>query len=356
MSIDIHCHVIGGGLDIENVENDVFFNMEDNQHLITWAVSHMVSNGLSQLGGKVSNNRIATDDYFELLVRLLCDSEHIDTLVLLALDAVYDTEKEKIDKVATDLYISNSFLIRTVRVLNDKLSSSENPRISKKRFLVGASINPNMPKSLDRLKETASFPEVVLLKWIPSAQHIDINNVSGRFFEALKETKLPLLCHVGPEYSFPEGIRRKELDDVEYLEKPLGFGIRVIAAHCAAPVFPVIDKDQMRKLAAMMKDHNQKGEVKLWADISALSLSTRFSYIPEMLELFNPEWLVHGSDFPIPIEGGPHLPVVTNDITPAEYKEICETRNPFDRDLKIKRAHGFAESIFGNAEKALRMP
>ncbi len=221
--------------------------------------------------------------------------------------------------------------------------------------LVGASVNPHMPDSIDRLNEAASFPEVALLKWIPSAQHISIDKVRKQFFEAMKETGLPLLCHVGPEYSFPEGIRRKELDDVDYLERPLGFGVKVIAAHCAAPVFPVIDKDQMGRLAGMMKEHNSKGDIRLWADTSALSLSTRLSYIPEILRHFNPEWLVHGSDFPIPIEGQPHMPAESNDVTNDEYKEICETRNPFDRDVRIKRAHGFAESVFGNAVNVLRM-
>lgn len=352
MSIDIHCHVIGGGLDIGNADDDVFFNMDDNRHLVTWVVSHMVSSGLSELGGKVLNSRIATDHYFELLVRLLTESALIDKLVLLALDAVY--EDGRIDPIKTDLYISNRYLSRKVKDLNKALKKAG----SDKRFFYGASISPNRRKT-DWLREidfVCCDKDAVLLKWIPSAQHIEINRVKDEFFSALRETGLPLLCHVGPEYSFPEGIRRKELDMVEHLEKPLSHDIKVIAAHCAAPVFPLIDRNQMRKLAVMMEKNNARGEVKLWADTSALSLSTRLSCIPDILDLFNPEWLVHGSDFPIPIEGWPHLPIVTTDITPAEYKAICETKNPFDRDVKIKKAHGFAESILGNAEKALRMP
>ncbi len=127
MGIDMHCHVIGGGLDINNAENDVFFNMEDNQHVVTWAVSHMVSNNLSDLGGKVKKNRIATEDYFELLLRLFSESQLIDTLVLLAMDAVFDLKRRKVDEVATDLYVSNSFLIKKVKALNDRLASSAEP-------------------------------------------------------------------------------------------------------------------------------------------------------------------------------------------------------------------------------------
>lgn len=356
MSIDMHCHVIGGGKDISNVDNDVFLNMNDNQHLITWVVSHMVSNGLAELGGRVRGNGIATDDYFELLVSLLSKSGLIDTLILLALDAVYDEEAGKIDEVKTDLYVSNSYLIRKVRELNQRFAAAPEPHIRKKRFLVGSSINPHRPDCVERLKEAASSPEVVLLKWIPSAQHIVMERVSREFFQALADTGLPLLCHVGPEYSFPEGIRNKGLDSVGQLEIPLAHGVRVIAAHCAAPVFPLIDKDEMRRLADMMARHNKTGGVQLWADTSALSLATRIPYIPEMLELFNPEWLIHGSDFPIPIEGWPHLPIITNGVTPAEYREICDTKNPFDRDVRIKRAHGFSDDILANAEKVLRLP
>jgi hypothetical protein len=65
---------------------------------------------------------------------------------------------------------------------------------------------------------------------------------------------------------------------------------------------------------------------------------------------------VHGTDFPIPIDGLPHLPWVTTGITPKEYIEICNTKNPFDRDVVIKRAHGFHDSILENAAKVLRLP
>jgi len=47
--------------------------------------------------------------------------------------------------------------------------------------------------------------------------------------------------------------------------------------------------------------------------------------------------------------------LVTQDITPEEYIGICKTKNPFDRDVKIKQAHGFSNAIIENAEKVLRM-
>ncbi|NTU43676.1 MAG: hypothetical protein HGA78_11650, partial [Nitrospirales bacterium] len=88
---------------------------------------------------------------------------------------------------------------------------------------------------------------------------------------------------------------------------------------------------------------------------SALSLATRLPFIAEILETFPPQWLVHGSDFPIPIDSWPHLPFVTQDITPEEYIGIYKTKNPLDRDARIKRAHGFSDAIIGNGEKVLRL-
>lgn len=175
------------------------------------------------------------------------------------------------------------------------------------------------------------------------------------FYNALSAHNMPFLCHVGAEYSFPEGIWKKELDYYKNLEKALGCSVSVIAAHCATPVFPIVDKKMVKEFYSFMKDVNSSGKARLWADTSALSLSTRLPFIPEIIDTFPSEWLVHGSDFPIPIDSWPHLPLVTHDITPEEYIRICRTKNSFDRDVRIKRAHGFSSSIIENAEKVLRL-
>jgi hypothetical protein len=106
----------------------------------------------------------------------------------------------------------------------------------------------------------------------------------------------------------------------------------------------------------MMEEYNTDDNVRLWADTSALSLSTRLPVISEIINTFPAKWLVHGTDFPIPIDSWPHLPLVTRDITPKEYITILKTKNPFDRDVKIKRAHGFSDAILENAKKVLRLP
>jgi hypothetical protein len=355
MKIDIHCHVIGNGKNIENVDNDVYLYAEDNQLFFTRMLANLIEEELIRMEGDLNKDgMISTSEYFEVLYRLLRESEEIDGVVLLALDAVYSPKTGKLDRERTDLWVSNRFLSGTVDALNARL---EKENITGKRFYFGASVSPNRKDWESELIYVLTQTEAVLIKWIPSTQHIKVMDERHRdFYHMLAAKNMPLLCHVGPEYSFPEGIRNKHLDNFKYLERPLECGVTVIAAHCASPVFPIIDPNVMKDFYKFMKEANSDGKVRLWADTSALSLSTRLPFIPEILETFPSRWLVHGTDFPIPFDGWPHLPLVTQDITPEEYIGICTTKNPLDRDVRIKRAHGFSDSIIENSERVLRLP
>lgn len=353
MKIDIHCHALGDGKDLNNVENDIYFNVEDNPHWFTRILYNMVEEDLEKIGADFNRDgKISTDEYFELLYRLFLTAKEIDGMVLLGLDAVYFPDTGQIDKKKTDLWVSNAFLNDKVKELNDRLSNEPDPERKKKKFLFGASVSPNRKDWETEFDYIFTQTDAVLIKWIPSTQHISVNDERHKeFYKALAAHDMPLLCHVGPEYSFPEGIRKRELDDFQYLKKPLEHGVTVIAAHCAAPVFPLIEKNTIKDFHALMEDANGNGTVRLWADTSALSLSTRISLLREIRDTLPSQWLVHGSDFPIPIEGWPHFPLVTPDVTTKEYDEILKTKNPFDRDVLIKRAHGFSDKILENAEK-----
>lgn len=358
MRIDIHCHVIGNGININNVDNDVYLYADDNQLLFTRILANLIEEDLEKMEADLNRDGIiSTHEYFELLYRLFSSSEEIDGVVLLALDAVYDPETGELDEQKTDLWVSNRFLSCKVIELNNRLQAEADPEKRKKRFFFGASVSPNRKDWRSELEYVLNQTDAVLVKLIPSTQHINLKDKRHtNFYNALSAANIPLLCHVGPEYSFPEGIRNKHLDNYKYLEKPLECGVTVIAAHCASPVFPVIDKDVMKDFYTFMQDYNIDGKIRLWADTSALSLSTRIPYIKEIVETFPARWLVHGTDFPIPFDGWTHLPFVTQDITPKEYIDICKTKNPFDRDIKIKQAHRFSNSILENAEKVLRLP
>jgi hypothetical protein len=353
MRIDIHCHAIGKGTDIKKTDTEIYFNPYDNQLLFTRLLYAKLEQDLVNMDADLNaDQHISTDEYFSLLFTLLSKSEELDGIVLLALDAVYSPENGELDKKRTDLWVSNRFLSEKVKELNNQLKDKG----SEKKFYFGASVNPNRKDWRNELEYVLHQTDAVLVKLIPSTQHIRLKDKKHRgFYKMLASGKIPLLCHVGPEYSFPEGIRKKELDYYRNLGEPLACGVSVIAAHCAAPVFPIIEKNVIQEFSVFMEAANS-GSTQLWADTSALSLATRIPFIQEIVGTFPSKWLIHGSDFPIPIDSWPHLPLVTHDITPAEYIRICKTKNPFDRDVRIKRAHGFDKTIMKNAEKVLRMP
>lgn len=354
----MHFHVLGNGTDIRNVDQDVYFQADDNNHWFTRILYNLIETDLAKMEADLNRDgKISTHEYFELAYRILIESEEIDGIVLLGLDAVYSPSTGALDKKRTDLWVSNRFLSRKVNELNERLRSEPLMMKRKKRFFFGASVSPNRKDWESELEYVIKETEAVLIKWIPSTQHIYVNDTGHeKFYGILAKHRMPLLCHVGPEYSFPEGIRKRKLDHYEFLMTPLDCGVTVIAAHCATPVFPIVDKDVTKKFLRFMKRINIGRKVRLWADTSALSLSTRLPLIHDIVKDFPPEWLVHGSDFPIPIDSWPHLPWVTTDITPSEYIGILRTENPLDRDIRIKQSHGFSSTIIENAEKVLRLP
>ena len=354
MKLDVHFHVVGRGNDISQVNDNVFFYPEDNNLLITRVLYKLVEKDLEKLGADLDQSgTIDTDEYFHLVYQSLKTSEEIDGVVLLGLDALYDPESGSLDEKRTDLWVSNRFLAKKVKELNDRLGDETD---LPKRFFWGASVSPNRKDWREEMEFVVKDPNAVLMKLIPSVQHIHLRDPKHKtYYECLAKNQIPLLCHVGPEYSFPEGIRERDRDNFRYLDTPLECGVTVIGAHCATPVFP-IDKNEMKEFYAFMEGANSGSKIQLWGDTSAFSLLTRIPILKGILETFPPQWLVHGSDFPIPIEGWAHLPWITPGITFDEYMQIKQTQNLLDRDVRIKRAHGFSDSILKNAEKVLRLP
>jgi predicted TIM-barrel fold metal-dependent hydrolase len=354
MKIDMHFHVVGRGKNIDQVNEEVFFYPEDNNTFFTGVLYRLVENYLTKAGADFDQSgTIDTNEYLSFTYKHLSTSTEIDRVVLLGLDALYDPDSGELNKTKTDLWVSNRFLAKKVKELNDQLMREG---ISKKKFFWGASVSPNRKDWEEEMEFVLNDPHAVLMKWIPSVQHINLRDVRHKnYYESLARNNMPLLCHVGPEYSFPEGIRERERDNFRFLDKPLECGVTVIAAHCATPVFP-IDKNETKEFGALIKSANSEGRIRLWGDTSAFSLMTRIPILEEILETFPPEWLVHGSDFPIPIEGWVHLPGLTHGVTWKEYKQIKNTENLLDKDVMIKRAHGFSDAILENSDKILRLP
>lgn len=234
MKIDMHCHAVGKGRNFNNPEHEVYFNIEDDasfflRRFYTFFYSQL-ERKLVQLGAdnQARDGLVSTDEYFDLVYRILAESEEVEGMVLLAFDAVYDDDGKPVIET-TDLRVSNRFLSRRVKDLNRKLEAD---RLNHKQFYFGASVNPNRKDWKERLGFVIEDTDAVLIKWIPSVQHIRVQHVQTEFYKMLADRDMPLLSHVGPEYTFPEGIRKYKLDHYKHLSKPIEAGVRVIAAHC----------------------------------------------------------------------------------------------------------------------------
>jgi predicted TIM-barrel fold metal-dependent hydrolase len=357
MKIDIHFHALGNGKDICDADNDVFKNFEDNHHWFVRLLHHSLEGELKELGIDADQDgRMTTDEYFLLVYNIFKKSKEIDGAVLLAMDAVFDPDEGYLDCWKTDIYITNTFLFNKINELNEQLQNDPEVTNPNKKFYLGASVSPNRKNWEDELNIVFNMTDAVLIKWLPSAQHISVNDTKHiEFFQALADNNMPLLTHVGPEYSFPEGRRKKHLDKFQDLELPLDHGVKVIGAHCSSPVFPICDRNDTWRFYDFVEQANQGGEMKLWADDSALTIWTRMGIIGKIAKNFDPKYLVHGSDFPLPFENWPHHYFLHRSISKDEYEQIKQETNPLDKDVKIKRAYGFSDTILENAASVLRL-
>ncbi len=137
MKIDMHCHVAGNGIDINNVDNDVYCYAEDNQHWFTRILYNILEDDLVRMEADLNRDGIiSTDEYSELLYRLFSSSKEIDGIVLLALDAVYSPKTGILNEKKTDLWVSNRFLSQKVKDLNNRLQSESDTEKRQKRFFL----------------------------------------------------------------------------------------------------------------------------------------------------------------------------------------------------------------------------
>jgi hypothetical protein len=256
-------------------------------------------------------------------------SSKVDRVVCLALDAVYDDRGQR-DLNATTMFVPNDFILGLQRDLPS-------------RVLYGASVHPYDPAFEQRVTRAVA-DGAALLKWLPSAQQINL--ADPRVRTALKflatagkdGAPLPLLLHVGTEGAivsanpaamsydflswgvwdrFWNALRPKkkrwatpDINGVHTnLQQGLDAGACVIFAHCGLPYFAprvtgkVGEHNDLRTVAEYLRKYpGQNGTVrgKAFADVSACVTPFRQSWFADIDKLPAGSLLV-GSDFPVPI-------------------------------------------------------
>lgn len=266
-------------------------------------------------GLDVNNPRAANQKYVDDLRNELRQSRHVGKAVLLGMDGVYDSSGNQ-DQSATELLVGNDYVLRLVHRFPDT-------------FLAGVSINPQRRDAIEELHRCAD-EGATLVKVLPNTQQFDPANTRYRaFYRAMAQRRVPLLSHVGYEFSLMG--KDQAAGDPNRLRVPLDEGVTVIAAHACSYGLMLYEKFYSTLLELVETYPN------FYADISALTLPNRFRMLMRLREC--PEVhhrLLFGTDYPLSVF---HLPAWGR-VGTGTLRDIMRTTNRFDRQFKVCEALG----------------
>lgn len=268
-------------------------------------------------------------DWVDRVAARIRESE-LDRAVVLGFDGVYDTRGE-LDREQSQLVVPPAWVFAACRRHPDAL-------------LPGPSINPFRRDALELL-EGCIDAGAALIKWLPAAQAIDPSSTRLReFYARMAASRLPLLVHSGGgELTFREV--DASLKDLRLLRVPLESGVPVICAHSGTPVVLSRDENQLELLRSMLESYPH-----LWLDNSGMANPSRFPYLARLARdpLFQARTL-YGSDFPVPTNAFYYA----GRLGPAEVWRLERERNPFDRDVRLKRSLGYPDRTLTRADRVL---
>jgi hypothetical protein len=256
-------------------------------------------------------NRIYLDD----LLKELRASVHVRQAVLLGMDGFYD-RTGWLDLSHTDFLVANDYVLATAKAYPPE-------------FLAGVSINPQRRDAIDEVHRCADAG-AVLVKVLPNAQQFDPADPRYKpFYRALAARGLPLLSHVGYEFSLIG--KDQSVGDPNRLRVPLDEGATVIAAHACSYGLILYEKflPTFRQLVRTYPN--------CYGDVSALTLPNRL----RMLLALRHEPDIHarllfGTDYPLSVT---HL-AAWGRVGFRELRTLRRTTNRFDRQYLVCRALG----------------
>jgi predicted TIM-barrel fold metal-dependent hydrolase len=276
------------------------------------------------LYSRIPEDRVCDRTLRKATVQII-GSSTVDKVVCLALDPVYDKQGQRRED-RSHVWVDNDYVLALREELPDKI-------------LFGASIHPYDPLFSERLRKYADAG-AVLVKWLPSAQQIDLAEDAVRRAMIDMATAgpggrpLPLLLHVGAEYAIPSSNpttqsydflswsgwdkfwnwfrggkrwRTPRVDKIHAnIRAALGEGAVIIFAHCGLPYFStglfgnLLEHSDFK----IVKDYLMKNETagysgRCYADISACCTPFRQKFFKDIATL-PAGYLLYGSDFPTP--------------------------------------------------------
>lgn len=250
----------------------------------------------------------------------------VDHVIALALDMTHD-ERGVAEPSRTSMYVANEYVLDLQRTVGGKV-------------LLGASVHPYRSDFETRVRSLVDRG-AVLLKWLPSAQGIDLASpLTGAALRALATLgptggPLPLLLHTGAEYAVPPAAddtpsldfyswsrwdalwnffrvhrwRRPDVAGIEAnLRAAVGEGAVIIFSHCGMPYLAPrglgtwAEHSDFDAVARYLRETTSRvpGPGRFLADVSACCTPFRQGYFGKIMAL-PPESLLFGSDYPTPV-------------------------------------------------------
>lgn len=325
--IDYHVHLVGLGRG--NSGAYVNWRMQSLRFPLRYLRFMVYRNAAG-----ITDNSVADSQYVARLLDLVRKSPHPGRYYLLAFDRHYRPDGT-IDEQLTTFYTPNAYVRKTADASPDV-------------FLPAVSIHPYRRDALQEL-EIQARQGVRVVKWLPNAMGIDpASSRCDQFYRLMKKYGMILLVHTGREEAV-DAEANQILGNPLRLRRPLDFGVRVLAAHCAG-VGKGIDLDDpsrpkvsnFRLFMRLMEEGRYRSL--LYGEISALTLFNRDEgMLSELLQRVDiHERLRNGSDYPLPAI---NILIRTRTlqrrgfITPEERMYLNEVfdRNPLLFDFVLKR-------------------
>jgi len=274
---------------------------------------------------RVHQDELCDDKMMEKTLETI-DGSRMDGVVCLALDPLYDEQGHRREDLS-HMWVDNEYVLHLRRELPY-------------RVLLGASVHPYDPNFEDRVR-TYVDEGAVLLKWLPSAQGINLADERTRNALVKLATigpdggPLPLLLHTGPEYAIPpSNIRVKPYDFLSWgrldrfrnlfhrprwltpdtktlnanLRHALDQGTTVIFAHCGLFYFTggflgrILEHSEFKSVRNYLHAYpaTSTSGGRCFADCSAFATPFRQTQFKEVAKLPQ-DSLLFGSDFPTPV-------------------------------------------------------
>jgi predicted TIM-barrel fold metal-dependent hydrolase len=223
-------------------------------------------------------------------------------------------------------------------------------------FIPFLSVNPSRPDALERI-DTYVAQGCRGAKLLQNYWGVDLNDTGLiPYFERIAAHRIPLIVHIGSEYSIESDARYER---IEMLELPLACGVSVIAAHMGLGriEYPLrfwrnlsrkpqyFDRDYFSLLEKLQTIPN------LYADISAILVPFRARALHHLATQHQlHQKILFGTDYPVP------FPILLNsyDLPWSRRRQISQINNPFDRYMEaILEYFPAGNPIYQNYRKLL---